>query len=90
MRDVETRAVLESIGANLRRLRLRAGLTQEKLAELVGMESRFTQRVLRGKVDISMSTLIRFAKALGVTPASLLRPRGCTSLPAASTICRGY
>lgn len=74
MRDAETRAVLESIGANLRKLRLREGITQEALAERAGMEVRFTQRVERGKIDIAISTLARLARALGVAPSVLLRP----------------
>ena len=74
MRDMETGAILESIGANLRRLRLREGITQEALAERAGMEARFTQRVERGKIDIAISTLARLAKALHVAPSVLLHP----------------
>lgn len=73
MRDTDTKAILDSIGANLRRFRLRAGLTQEALAERAGTEIRFTQRVERGKIDISISTLVRLARALHVAPSAFLR-----------------
>ena len=66
-------AQLESIAANILRLRRSHGLTQEELSEATGLEMRFLQRVERGKVNISIETLVRLANALEVPPARLLR-----------------
>ena len=70
---LEARALLESIAANVRRGRARAGLTQEAFAERTGFDIRFVQRVERGRVNMSIETLARLAAALDVRPAALLR-----------------
>lgn len=65
--------VLESIGANLRALRLRHELTQEALAEAADIDLRFLQRVERGQTNVSVAVLVALAEVLGVAPASLFR-----------------
>lgn len=66
-------AQFDYIAANVRRLRLRLGLTQEGLADKAGLEPRFVQRVERAKVDLRVSTFLRLAGALEAPPAALLR-----------------
>jgi transcriptional regulator with XRE-family HTH domain len=61
------------IGGNLQRMRIRLGWTQEYLAEVTGFDLSYAQRVERGQVNITVATLIAFADAFGVTPATLLR-----------------
>ncbi len=73
MPRARTQKYFDYIGANVSRARLRAGLTQEKLAEAADVDLRFLQRVERGRTNLSVSVLIALADALGVAPGSLLR-----------------
>ena len=59
------RAQLLAFGARVRRLRNQAGLTQEKLAEKVDLHPRTLQKIEAGNVNILLTTVIRFEKALG-------------------------
>jgi len=61
------------LGGNLQRLRLKRGWTQEYLAELAGLDLSYTQRVERGEVNLTLSSLANFADALAVQPGVLLR-----------------
>lgn len=61
-------------GANVRRLRERAELTQEELAEKCRWDFRHIQRIEAGNVDLAITALVRVAGALGVEPAALLKP----------------
>ncbi|WP_437911395.1 helix-turn-helix transcriptional regulator [Sorangium sp. So ce302] len=65
--------VLEYIGANVHRLRVRLGLSQEALAEAADISTGFLQRVERGKTNVGVVVLVRLADALGVEPGVLLR-----------------
>jgi len=73
MRSKNTQALLESIGANVRRRRERVGITQEDLAESAQLDRRYLQRVERGTINLTIDTLAALADALGATPASLLK-----------------
>lgn len=53
------------IGEQLKDERLRAGLTQEQLAERVGTKKSFISRVERGHADIQISTLVKLFRGLG-------------------------
>lgn len=57
----------------MQRLRLKHGWTQEHLAELGGVDLSYAQRVERGEVNVTLSSLANFADALGVQPGLLLR-----------------
>ncbi len=48
-------------------------MTQQDLAEKVGVDVRYLQRVERGKVNIGLVALMRLAGALDVRPGLLLR-----------------
>ncbi|HEX2670746.1 MAG TPA: helix-turn-helix transcriptional regulator [Polyangiaceae bacterium] len=61
------------LGGNVQRLRLKRGWTQEHLAELAELDLSYTQRVERGEVNLTLSSLANFADALGVQPGLLLR-----------------
>ncbi|WP_437945295.1 helix-turn-helix transcriptional regulator [Sorangium sp. So ce296] len=66
-------AVLEYIGANVHRFRVRSGLSQEALAKATGISTGFLQRVERGKTNLGVVILVRLADALGVAPGVLMR-----------------
>lgn len=64
----------------LQSLRKKRGLSQAKLAELVGVEQPTIQRWERGKRMPDLDSLEALAKALGVTPGSLLDGDVLTSI----------
>jgi transcriptional regulator with XRE-family HTH domain len=64
--------VLEYFAANVRRLRLARGMTQEVLAEAIGIELRTLQRVEAASTNPSLTMLINLADVLGVKPGALL------------------
>lgn len=53
------------IGQQLKEERLRAGLTQEQLADRIGTKKSFISRVEKGYADIQLSTLVRLFRGLG-------------------------
>jgi transcriptional regulator with XRE-family HTH domain len=57
-------AQLRTFGANIRRERTARGLTQEKLAERVGLNIRTVQKIEAGHVNILLTTVLRVRKAL--------------------------
>jgi transcriptional regulator with XRE-family HTH domain len=54
------------VGARIKELRRQAGLTQEKLAERVGLDSRHLSRLEVGRHFPSLQSLERIASALNV------------------------
>lgn len=65
---------LTSIAANIRRIRERRALTQERLAELTELEPRTIQHLETGKANPTIGLVVTVASALGVSVATLLRP----------------
>lgn len=74
VRRTRFKKVQESAGANVRRLRLRAGWTQEDLAEHAGIDWRSVQEVERARTNFTLAVLVSLADALEVDPRELLRP----------------
>ncbi|MBB1593497.1 XRE family transcriptional regulator [Achromobacter sp. UMC46] len=60
------RDVLTHVGANLRRIRKQAGLSQTDLADASGISRRMIAGVEAGTANISLSSLDKLAGALGV------------------------
>ena len=61
-----------TVGNNLKAYRLSRNMTQEELAELVGISTSFCANIERGKKGVSMFVLRDFADALGITANHLL------------------
>ena len=61
-------------GAAVKALREAAGLSQTDLAPLVGMAQTRLPAIEQGKRDVRISTIRKFARALGVSPRDLLPP----------------
>jgi DNA-binding XRE family transcriptional regulator len=63
------------VGATIRRLRETKGMTQEELADAVGMMRNNISRIEAAKHRPTLETLERIAKALRVSVADLIVPR---------------
>lgn len=53
-------------GEVLRERRKELGLTQKELAERIGRERTYINRIERGETDLQLSSFIRIADALGI------------------------
>jgi len=60
-------------GKNLKKLRLKSGVTQEKLAELTGLSVVYVGYLEQGKNNPSLEVIYRLADALGVEAGELLK-----------------
>ena len=61
----EIDAAAFSLAETLKEERLKAGLTQEQLAERIGTKKTYISRLENGKSDIQLSTLFRLFEGLG-------------------------
>lgn len=61
-----------SLGDQLRAIRLVRGLTQEQLAEELGVSPRYLAGVERAERNMSLATVESLAEQLGVTPRIVL------------------
>lgn len=62
-----------NIGQRIKRARIEKGLTQEELAEKVGVQKSAVAKWENGRVsEIKRSNLAKISKALGINPNSLL------------------
>ncbi|MFI5687936.1 helix-turn-helix domain-containing protein [Streptomyces sp. NPDC051636] len=62
-----------AVGDRIREARLHANLTQERLAELAGMDRQAINRIEQGHSSPLLDNLIRIADALDVDLADLVR-----------------
>jgi transcriptional regulator with XRE-family HTH domain len=60
------------LGANIRRLRKAARLSQETLAAEAGIDMRYPGGIERGQENPTVKVVARIAKKLGVHPSTLL------------------
>lgn len=62
------------VGCNFVRLRNRAGITQERAAELSGFSQSYIGWLERGQRNPTAISLYMLAQAVGATPADLVGP----------------
>lgn len=60
------------VGQNIKREREKAGYTQERFSELIGIGPKSLSAIERGTVGVSLSLLLRITKLLGITTDSIL------------------
>jgi transcriptional regulator with XRE-family HTH domain len=70
--NVRDEKYLREFGKNLRQLRLKKDVTQEVLSEDAGIGKNQVGLIERGEVNVTISTIKRLAKNLGVQPKDLL------------------
>ena len=63
------------IGQNIQKERIRAGLTQEKLSEMIDVASTSLSSMERGVMGVSLTTLEKICTALSVPADALLFDR---------------
>lgn len=68
----EKRRIDRLVGSNIKRERLKAGYTQEKFSELIGIGTKSLSAIERGTVGVSLSTLLKICKVLSISSNSLL------------------
>ena len=61
------------LGQNLLGLRQKRGLSQEALAEVLGVHRTYMGGVERGERNLTLKSVERIADRLGIDPVSLLR-----------------
>lgn len=63
--------IKRAVGKRIKIVRQRSGLTQDQLAEQVGLSPKYISGIERGVENPTMNILIRVAKMLGVEPYDL-------------------
>lgn len=63
--------MLFDIGRRIAELRAARGLTQEQLAERLGIDPTHLQKIEGGRLNVTVRTLVTLAAALGCTPGEL-------------------
>lgn len=72
MASARSVAARKAFAANVRRLRVEHGLTQERLADLTGLHRTYIGSVERAERNVSIDNMARIAKALKVSLAALV------------------
>ena len=62
------------VGRNVKRIREKRGLTQERLAEISGFSQQYISSLEQGRRNPTIITLYELAVALGVGHLDLLQP----------------
>ena len=60
------------VGANIKREREKAGFTQDRFSEMIGIGTKSLSAIERGTVGVSLSTLLRICKVLSISSNTLL------------------
>ena len=60
------------VGANIKRERERAGYTQERFSEIIGIGSKSLSAIERGTVGVSLTLLLKICNTLSVSSNTLL------------------
>lgn len=63
----------ENLGSNIRRYRLKKGLTQEQLSQLSEVSEAYVSRLEAGKRNPTVNVLAKIAEILGVELEMLFR-----------------
>jgi transcriptional regulator with XRE-family HTH domain len=64
--DPRTRRAAREMGGQIRAARLAAGISQEALAAKIGMTRGNFARVEQGRTNVTLDTLLRIARGLGI------------------------
>jgi transcriptional regulator with XRE-family HTH domain len=73
-RRAKRASLIAVFAENLRRYRLEAALSQERLAELADLHRTYVGSAERGERNVSLRAIEQLASALKVPPGKLLEP----------------
>lgn len=68
----EKKQINIQVGQNIKREREKAGYTQDRFSELIGIGPKSLSAIERGAVGVSLSLLLRITKLLGISTDSIL------------------
>ncbi|VGO11859.1 hypothetical protein PDESU_00406 [Pontiella desulfatans] len=66
----------EMLGIAVRERRLELDVSQEQLAEMVSVHRNYVGKIERGEQNLTIETLVRFAKTFRCKPSELLGEAG--------------
>jgi transcriptional regulator with XRE-family HTH domain len=66
--------ILRLFGERLRELRTQRGLSQERLAELAGLDRNYIGQIERAERNVALVNIVRIAKALEIEPGEFFVP----------------
>jgi transcriptional regulator with XRE-family HTH domain len=89
-RSPHIEAIDKEIGDTLRKLRLRAGLTEQGLGIAIGVSFAQVQKYENGKNRIALSTLIQICKVLDVHPMEFIGQHFETGETSVSSISQSF
>lgn len=73
VKKTESRCVILDIGLKIKNARIKKGMTQEQLGELIGVQKSAIAKYESGRVvNIKRSTLQKIAKVLDIRPSELI------------------
>lgn len=73
--------VIRNVGRRIRELRLRREWTQEEMAEKLNIALRNFQQMERGRQNLTLRTMVRLARLLGVRTIRLMEEPESTDVP---------
>lgn len=65
--------IKESFGKRVRKLRISAGISQDKFALAIGMDRTYLASIENGKRNISIENISKIAKGLNITLEKLFK-----------------
>ncbi|RRC96429.1 helix-turn-helix transcriptional regulator [Schaalia canis] len=66
VKPAQHEAFAQHVGSAIRAARRHLGMTQEELAELIGVSDRTMRSIEQGKTGVSFDSVLRSAQAVGV------------------------
>ena len=66
--------ILRLFGERLRELRTERNLSQERLAELAGLDRNYIGQIERAERNVALVNIVRIAQALEIAPGELFTP----------------
>lgn len=64
--------ILDKVGSNIRKIRLKSGLSQESVAMLSEMNRSSFAAIDRGGVNLTILTMVKIARALDIKISEIL------------------
>ena len=63
----------KKLGQNLKRIRMKKGISQGDIVRTLGMPKSFVSSIENGKTNPTLATIVKIAKAIGVSVGELIK-----------------